>query len=176
MTVLTSLIICIAMVSIAVIVIYKGWAAIQQRAWKQVEVHRLLIEPSLTFYVKELNPSTASEKRVYIKNIGKGKAIDIMINDFYHPKEKDWHFIFQKLALIDPGEEIKIDYNFFVGEQKAFNKYDLLWMFDLEHDHDFVAKVVICFSDIEGNRYSQTNIIGKGEHRHGKPILIKEED
>mgnify|MGYP006995571264 CR=1 FL=1 len=97
--------------------------------------------------------------------------MDISIIDFHHPEEKDWHFKFQNIAKLDPDEEIKVDYEFLVGEQHASNKYDQLWMFDPEHDHDFVAEVVICFSDIEGNSYSQTNLLGKGEHQHDKPML-----
>ena len=171
MTILSSFIIGIAVVFIAAIIIYKGWAAIKQRARKRKEVHRLSIEPSLSFYVNGSISPTSSETRICIKNIGPGKAMDISIIDFHHPEEKDWHFKFQNIAKLDPDEEIKVDYEFLVGEQHASNKYDQLWMFDPEHDHDFVAEVVICFSDIEGNSYSQTNLLGKGEHQHDKPML-----
>ena len=162
----------VAIAIVAAIIIKKFWTAIKQRARKKRKVHREQIAPSLSFFAKEPLPNS-EEKGAYIKNVGLGRANNIIIEDFHHPKEKDWHFKFQKIAALDPGEEIKVDYDFLVGKQKAFNKYDLLWIFDPEHDHDFIAEIVINFSDIEGNTYNQIIKIGKGENQHENPRLIK---
>ncbi len=162
-----------AITIITVVVIYKVWTAIKHRTKKQLETHRLSIEPSLSFSVIRYPSAKTEDATIYIKNIGQGKAVDIVVNDFRHPKEKDWCFKFKKIVSLDPGEEKKVDFDFLVGEQKAFNKHDQLWMFDIGHDHEFVAHVVIYFSDSENYTYSQKNILGKGKHQHEKPRLIK---
>ncbi len=157
---------------IAVILSFKAWVVIKKQTKKRREAYRTSIEPSLSFYIDKNSSFEPVESKIFLKNIGNGKATDIEIKDFHHPKEKAWCFNFQKISSLNTEEEIEIDYTFFVGEQKAFNKHDQLWMFDPDHDHDFVAEIVINFSDIDDNNYRQTNRIGDGEYQPGKSKLL----
>ncbi len=159
---------------IAVLLSFKAWAAIKKQIKKQKETHRLSIEPSISFYIEGEPPSEPAKYNIFLKNIGNGIASNIEIKDFHHPKEKAWCFNFQKIPSLKPDEKTKLDYTFYVGEQKAFNKHDQLWMFDPDHDHDFIAEIVINFSDIDGNNYRQTNHIGGNESKLDKPRLQKE--
>ncbi len=170
MSILSSLIIGVVITLFAVFFFYKAWMALKRQARRKIEQHRLSIEPSLSFSIKEKG---SSKPDVCVKNIGKGTALKVEIQDFHHPLEKNWHFKFQKIERLDSGQEAIVEFDFLVCDQKANNKTDLLWMFDPDHDHDFVAKLVLCFSDIEENSYRQTNRIGEGDYQNGKPQLLK---
>ncbi len=171
MSTLLYILIGIVLTVLALIILFKCYVTIKRFNKKRAETHRLSIQPSLSFYISK----NESDPCLVLKNTGLGKAINIHMNDFFHPKEKAWQFIFQDIDSLDPDKEKKIEYTFFVGEQKAFNKSDLLWMFDPEHDHDFTAEINIQFSDIEKNTYRQKIAIGKDGHKPGSPVLIKKE-
>ncbi|MCP3899574.1 MAG: hypothetical protein GY707_07670 [Desulfobacteraceae bacterium] len=160
MTQLSSVFIIIAGVITVGIIITKTRTALRLKAEEKQEAHRISIKPSVSFYLKK-HESVSTNNEMCIKNTSKGKAVNISIQDFHHPDEKDWCFKFQKINLLDPEEEKVIDFDFFAGAHKAANKTDQLWVFDPDHDHDFASKVVISYFDIEENAYNQTITIGQ---------------
>ncbi len=161
MTQLSSiLIVFVGLVAIAVI-IARIRTVLRLQIEKKKEAHRISIKPSVAFYLKNPESIDYNKNEIYIKNTGQGKAVNISISDFYHPDEKDWHFKFQEINLLDPGDERVVDFDFIVGVHKASNKTDQLWVFDPNHDHDFAAIVVISYCDIEENSYNQTITIGE---------------
>jgi len=157
-----------------IFLVYKLWSFIKRRVKEKQQAHRLSIQPILKFYANQSTMMMPGESGAYLANIGNGTAMDITIKDFHHPKEKDWHFIFQKFDSLEPGQDLPVNFDFLVADKKASNKNDMLWMFDPEHDHDFMAQVMISFVDVEGNRYRQTNQMGKGEYSPGKPVQLEE--
>lgn len=158
---LSSILVVIAGLVAVDVTIARIRTALRLRTEKKQEAHRISINPSVTFYLKKPDSIDTNKNEICIKNTGRGKAVNIAINDFYHPDEKDWYFKFQGISLLDPGEEKTVCFDFFVGAHKASNKIDQLWVFDPNHDHDFVAIVVISYCDIEENSYNQTITIGE---------------
>ena len=133
------------------------------------KTRRHVNKPSVSFYLKKPGASTPNKKEICLKNTGRGKAIDISIGDFYHPDEKNWRFKFQEISLLDPGEEKAVDFNFFAGAWEASNKTDQLWMFDPDHDHDFAARIVVSYCDVEKNAYEEVITIGEKKKKpHAK--------
>ncbi len=160
MTQLSSIFIIIIGVIAVCIIITKTRTALRLKAEEKQEVHRISIKPSVSFYLRKYE-SVSIGNEICIKNTSKGKAVNISIQDFHHPDEKDWCFKFQEINLLDPGEEKVIDFDFFAGVHKASNKIDQLWVFDPDHDHDFAATVDITYCDIKENSYNQTITIGQ---------------
>lgn len=158
------------------ILTFKIKNAMRQREKKKNADRKLAIQPDISFYLKKSVPPESDPSQLVIKNIGKGKAVNIVIKDFHHPEEKDWCFKFSATDELDPGMEAIIDAQFFVGEYKASNSADQLWMFDPDHDHDFATIIKISYKDIDENVHSQTITIGenKKSQKINKLKLIKE--
>ncbi len=161
MTQLSLILLCIAVVVVTVVIIIRVRAGLKLQAEKKKENHRRAIKPSVDFYLKKPDALSSSKNEICIKNTGHGKAINISISDFYHPEKKDWRFKFNEISQLDPGEEKAVDFIFFVGDYKASNKTDQLWMLDPDHSHDFAARIVISYCDIEKKAYNQTITIGE---------------
>jgi hypothetical protein len=153
------------------VIISKFRTALKLRTEKNLEARRQSIKPSLSFYLKKPESLNPNKKEICIKNTGLGKAENISINDFYHPEEKDWCFKFQKISQLDPDEEKTVDFDFIVRDYKASNKNDQLWMFDPEHGHDFAARIIISYCDIEKNAYDQTITIGEENKKQNSKKL-----
>ncbi len=146
----------------AAVIIAKIQAALKLQKNKKREARKHSIKPSVSFYLKK--------DKIYLKNSGLGRAINISISDFYHPEEKEWRFKFQGINLLDPGEEKAIEFNFLVSTYEASNKTDQLWIFDPDHDHDFAARVIISYCDIDKNSFKQTIIIGEEKKKQNSKI------
>lgn len=119
------------------------------------------IKPDLAFYLKISGSQNYEDSMLLIRNTGRGRAIDISIDDFHHPQEKDWRFKFREISTLDRDSEISVDFNFFAGIYKASNKFEQLWMFDPDHDHDFASTITLSYFDIDKNRYEKTITIGE---------------
>jgi len=157
-----TLIIFIIAGAIALIIfIKKGRTEFIKRAVIKQKVRKLAIEPSLTFYLKSGGSSDKEDRIICLQNTGRGRALNVTIKDFHHPDEKDWTFKFEKTLTLEPGEETEIDFKFIVGDYKASNKFEQLWMFDPAHDHDFASNIVLSYFDIDGNGYNNTITIGE---------------
>ncbi|MCP3873551.1 MAG: hypothetical protein GY699_10415 [Desulfobacteraceae bacterium] len=152
------------------VIIIRLRAALRKRSQKKQKAHRRSIKPSISFYLKKPESMIPNKHEICTKNIGRGAAVDVAIDDFYCPEEKDWHFKFQGISLLDLGEEKVVDFDFYVSTYKAANKTDQLWMFDPDHDHDFAAKIVLSYYDIEKNAYSQTITIGENKRNKSKRL------
>ncbi len=161
MTLLSSILISIVGAVTAAVIIAKVLSALRLRTEKNKEAHKISIKPSVSFYLKNFESIDTNQDEIYVKNTGQGKAVNISIKDFYHPDEKNWCFKFQRVSLLDPGEEKAVDFDFIVGAHKAANKTDQLWVFDTNHDHDFAAQIAISYCDIEKNVYNKNITIGK---------------
>lgn len=161
MTQLSSILLAIAGAVAAVILITRVRAALKLRVQKKQAARRRSIEPSISFYLKKSESLNLNKNEMCVKNTGCGKAINVSISDFYHPEEKDWHFKFQGISMVDPNEEKAVDFDFIVDTYKASNKTDQLWMFDPEHDHDFAARIDISYCDIDENVFKRTITIGE---------------
>ncbi len=160
-----TLFIIVAILSVValIFIIKKVRTKLHIRAAKKRAARKSAIEPSVTFYLKKGEPLNQEDRKICIKNTGQFRAINISIKDFHHPEEKNWVFKFEKIPALDPGEEKTVDFKFIVAEIEASNRFDQLWMFDPAHDHDFAAKVILSYHDIDGNRIEKTITIGKNK-------------
>ena len=93
-----------------IFLVYKLWSFIKRRVKEKQQAHRLSIQPILKFYANQSTMMMPGESGAYLANIGNGTAMDITIKDFHHPKEKDWHFIFQKFDSLEPGQDLPVNF------------------------------------------------------------------
>ncbi len=157
------IILCIVLTIVVGIIFKKTKTAMQQRSEEQRKFRQRSIEPSITFYLEKSDPKRPENGSLHIENTGAGTATGLTIQDFHNPEENQWHFRFKTIGQLEPGEKKTIEFDFYVGEYKAANKTEQLWMFDPDHDHDFAAQIVIDFFDIDGNAYSNTIVIGEND-------------
>lgn len=149
---------------------------LRQRAKKKNAARKLAIQPEILFYLKKSVSTELETSKLVVKNRGSGKAKNIIVKDFHHPDEKDWCFRFSEINELDPDMEADVDAEFYVGDYKASNTADQLWMFDPDHDHDFAAIIKLSYEDIDNTPYSQTITIGENKQRQkiNKLALIKD--
>ncbi len=170
----------LAIISVAIagsvfflIVLFKLRNTIKVWQKKRADAHRKSIAPSLSFYTEATTLSDMNKTAIKLKNVGIGTALNIRIDDFHHPKERDWLFKFNDIVSLEPDKNAIVDFDFFVGKHEAFNKYDMIWMFDPDHADDFIARMEISYEDIEENRYQQTISIGEGKQNADMQKALK---
>lgn len=170
MSILVTIILGFTGFCLAVFVFFRVKRFLRDLSRKKAEARRTAILPFLEFSLTSFDKQGESKNGLSLKNSGSGRAMDIQIKDFHHPDETAWHFQFEVGETLEPGHELPVNFEFYVGDQKASNKADLLWMFDSEHDHDFIAEIDIRFVDIDQYRYRQITRIGKGDQTYEPPI------
>ncbi|WP_022669467.1 hypothetical protein [Desulfospira joergensenii] len=132
-----------------------------------IKQRKLSVMPSLLFTASQFTAIADEETGVYLKNIGKGSAMNITIENFYHPECGDLYYEFQPVDLIHSGETVNVEYKHWKKHEERLDRGLMLWMFDKNHNSQFIAEIKINFMDIEGNKYQQTNRVGKGKYHHG---------
>lgn len=161
MSLFSTLIICTILAFAGLIILKKMQIKKAAYATEQKRIRKQSIKPSLSICLKKQTCASPGHSTLCIENNGLGRAADIIIHDFYNPEEKDWHFKFNEMGQLDPGEEKTVDFDFYAGGYRAANKHEQLWMFDPDHEHDFAAHIKIDYRDIDGHDYTQTIIIGR---------------
>ena len=121
-----------------------------------IKQRRLSVMPSLLFTANQFMAIGEGETGVYLKNIGKGLAMNITIDDCTDPEIENCYFEFQPIDFIHPEEEVKAEFEFWEDSKKSIQKINKLWMFNKKANTLFLAEIVIRFMDIEGNKYKQT--------------------
>lgn len=164
--ILTGLVVIIA----GLIIYQKIKFKLKLKAKQKQKARIAAIKPEILFYLKEQNTQGKGSVEIALKNSGFGPALDIEIEDFHHPEEKDWHFKFQNIDRLDPGQESSVEFEFYVGEYKAANKTEQLWMFDPDHDHDFAARLTVSFTDMDHHHYKTVIIIGEDKKDSSKKV------
>ncbi len=163
MNLLSIIILSVALAIVIGIIFTKLKTTIRQRTQRKQELRRQAIKPQVTLYLEKDDSQETEKAILFMESTGVETAMGISIHDFHNPEENQWHFRFKKTDQLEPGEKKAIEFDFYVGEYKAANKTEQLWMFDPDHDHDFAAQILIDFFDIDGNAYSNTIVIGEND-------------
>lgn len=132
---------------------------------EMIKQRRLTIMPSL---MNKTPITPVGEGEFYVHNIGHGAAVNITIENIYPRNRNQEYYSFKRIDMLRPNEEKSVFYKYYLDGENPIN----FPIRELQDNREDVVKVVFNFYDIEGNKYKQTNKIGKGIYNHGFVSLL----
>jgi hypothetical protein len=150
----------LGVVAFYTIVTYRIQKIASEQAKELIHQRKLSIMPAL---VADVNART---DQFELANIGNGIAINIKIERVNIPFEAlSGSYEFDRVLKLAPKESVSVPYEMY------FDGSNMSGLKSLIHIREGQAKgrvvVKVSFQDIEGNRYTQTFGMGKGDYEYG---------
>jgi len=105
------------------------------------------------------------EKKLLIKNVGNGAAINVQMERVVLPADRNTYFVAEPVGTIQPRESKEAKGKTYVGNEEFEDSFTLV--IHLTEDENTTYAIQFKFQDIEGRHYQQKNQFIRGVYRHG---------
>lgn len=152
----------LGVVTVYTVITHRIQRTASEQTRELIHQRKLSMMPAI---VADVNAKT---DKFELTNIGNGIAINIKIERVEIPFEalSDSYYEFDRVLMLAPKESVTVPYELYIeGSKESVSVTSLIHIREGQAKGRVVVKVN--FQDIEGSKYTQTFVMGKGGYEYG---------